>query len=117
MQGNTPIPWEEKIEQAFWRGRDSRRERLNLVKMAKENPDLINASLTNMFFFKHDPEEHGDLVKPISFFDFFKVCCQFVSLLLDMISYYSTYMKTIRYIPNQWERNFWSLLEACDIVT
>ena len=35
-------------------------------------PDIIDAKLTNMFFFKHQ-EDLGEIVKHISFFDFFKV--------------------------------------------
>ena len=39
---------------AFWRGRDSRRERLDLVKMSDKHPDIIDAELTAMFFFKKE---------------------------------------------------------------
>lgn len=73
VQGNTGPNWDEKIELGFWRGRDSRRERLNLVKLGRQNPDLINASLTNFFFFRDEMEDYGPTVKHISFFDFFKV--------------------------------------------
>ncbi len=59
---------------AFWRGRDSREERLQLVEMAKQHPNMINASLTNMFFFPKDEEKYGKIVKPVSFFSFFEVC-------------------------------------------
>ena len=73
VQGSSEPVWEEKKPHAFWRGRDSRIERLQLVKMSMEDPDLIDAKLTNMFFFEHDKAEHGELVKASSFFDFFKV--------------------------------------------
>jgi len=72
VQANTGPKWHNKTDIAFWRGRDSRQERLDLVVMSRQNPDLIDAKMTNMFFFKKDPEKYGDLVKHISFFDFFK---------------------------------------------
>ncbi|PIK61812.1 putative KDEL motif-containing protein 1 isoform X1, partial [Apostichopus japonicus] len=64
--------WEEKTSQGFWRGRDSRRERLELVKLSRRNPELIDAALTNFFFFKQNDELYGPKVKHVSFFDFFK---------------------------------------------
>ncbi|XP_026888565.2 protein O-glucosyltransferase 2 isoform X2 [Electrophorus electricus] len=72
VQGNTGPPWAEKNSTGFWRGRDSRRERLELVKMARANPTLMDAAFTNFFFFKHDESLYGPLVKHVSFFDFFK---------------------------------------------
>jgi len=68
--GKNQVPWEEKIEKLFWRGRDSRRERLKLVELGKKYPDVINASITAYFFFR---EEEARLGKSpyISFFDFF----------------------------------------------
>ncbi|XP_055892569.1 protein O-glucosyltransferase 2-like [Biomphalaria glabrata] len=71
-QANTGPNWANKSNTAFWRGRDSRRERLDLVEMSLKNPDLIDARLTNMFFFPKNPEKFGELVKQVSFFDFFK---------------------------------------------
>jgi hypothetical protein len=45
--------WEEKTEELFWRGRDSRQERLDLVALAARQPNLrINASITAYFFFR-----------------------------------------------------------------
>jgi hypothetical protein len=45
--------WEEKTDQLFWRGRDSRQERLDLVALAARQPHLrINASITAYFFFR-----------------------------------------------------------------
>ena len=41
--------------------------------MSKKQPDIIDAKLTNMFFFRDKEAEVGPLVKHISFFDFFKV--------------------------------------------
>ncbi|XP_070575936.1 protein O-glucosyltransferase 2-like [Ptychodera flava] len=72
VQGNTDVAWENKTDKGFWRGRDSRRERLNLVKLSREHPNLIDAALTNFFFFRDEMEEYGPKVPHISFFDFFK---------------------------------------------
>ncbi|KAG7331574.1 hypothetical protein KOW79_005543 [Hemibagrus wyckioides] len=72
VQANTGPAWTEKNTTAFWRGRDSRRERLELVKLARANPRLLDAAFTNFFFFKHDESLYGPLVKHVSFFDFFK---------------------------------------------
>ncbi|XP_046990753.1 protein O-glucosyltransferase 2-like [Schistocerca americana] len=71
VQGNIDKKWEDKIEKAFWRGRDSRRERLKLIEIARKNPDLFNASLTNFFFFKEEEKEYGPKEKHVSFFKFF----------------------------------------------
>lgn len=65
--------WEDKIEKAFWRGRDSRRERLNLVKLSRQFPELINASLTNFFFFRDEEKYYGPKEDHVSFFSFFNV--------------------------------------------
>ncbi|XP_067001776.2 protein O-glucosyltransferase 2 [Anabrus simplex] len=70
VQGNIGKRWNEKIEKAFWRGRDSRRERLQLVDIAREHPDLFNASLVNFFFFVDAEKTYGK-EKYMSFFKFF----------------------------------------------
>lgn len=72
IMGNSGPSWEEKNRMAFWRGRDSRQERLDLVKLGREHPELINASLTNFFFFRKEEAEYGPKSEYISFFDFFK---------------------------------------------
>ncbi|XP_064640507.1 protein O-glucosyltransferase 2-like isoform X2 [Lineus longissimus] len=72
VQANTGPKWDNKTAQGFFRGRDSRQERLDLVKLSRKHPGILDAKLTNMFFFKHNKEEVGELVKHISFFDFFK---------------------------------------------
>ncbi|PVD20835.1 hypothetical protein C0Q70_18996 [Pomacea canaliculata] len=72
VQANTGPTWENKSNVAFWRGRDSCRERLQLVEMSRKHPDMIDAALTNMFFFPKDENKYGQIVKPVSFFDFFK---------------------------------------------
>ncbi|XP_046385812.1 protein O-glucosyltransferase 2-like [Ischnura elegans] len=71
IQGNVELPWEERIEKGFWRGRDSRMERLNLVAMSRKRPDLLNASLTNFFFFRDQEEVYGPKEPHVSFFKFF----------------------------------------------
>lgn len=71
VQGNIDLPWQEKIPKAFWRGRDSSRERLKLVDIARSHPDLFNVSLTNFFFFRDEEEKYGPKEKHISFFKFF----------------------------------------------
>ncbi|XP_061697057.1 protein O-glucosyltransferase 2-like isoform X2 [Syngnathoides biaculeatus] len=72
VQANTGPPWAKKNATAFWRGRDSRQERLELVKLSRAHPHTIDAAFTNFFFFKHDESLYGPLVKHVSFFDFFK---------------------------------------------
>lgn len=72
VQGNTGPHWNNKSSKAFWRGRDSRQERLDLVMLSRKQPEVIDAAMTHMFFFPKNPEKYGELVKTISFFDFFK---------------------------------------------
>ncbi|XP_045191680.2 protein O-glucosyltransferase 2-like [Mercenaria mercenaria] len=72
VMGKSPTRWENKTEIGFWRGRDSRQERLDLVMMSRKHPDLLDAKMTRMPYFKHDQEKYGDLVNIIPFFDFFK---------------------------------------------
>ena len=71
VQSNNEIPWNKKKNKLFWRGRDSRSERLDLIKIGRENPNLFNVSLTNFFFFKDEEKEYGPKTKHISFFKFF----------------------------------------------
>ncbi len=65
----------EKLSRAFWRGRDSNLARLDLVLMSKQEPSLLDAALTNVFFFQ-EPEQmkkYGPVVNHVNFYDFFKV--------------------------------------------
>ncbi|XP_012782423.2 protein O-glucosyltransferase 3 [Ochotona princeps] len=71
LQGNTGPSWINKTEKAFFRGRDSREERLQLVQLSKENPQLLDAGITGYFFFQEKEKELGK-AKLIGFFDFFK---------------------------------------------
>lgn len=64
--------WDQKIEKGFFRGRDSRRERLDLIDLSKDHPNLLNASITNFFFFNDEEYKYGPKVKHISFMDFFE---------------------------------------------
>lgn len=73
VQGNTGPPWEEKTEQLFWRGRDSRRERLGLIDISRKYPKLFNTSITNFFFFRDQMDKYGPGENNVPFFDFFKV--------------------------------------------
>lgn len=77
VQSNNDVPWEAKRPQGFWRGRDSRQERLDLITLARQHPHLINASLTNFFFFKSEEEKYGPKEKHVSFFKFFDVSGKF----------------------------------------
>lgn len=72
VQGNG-LPWENKTEQLFWRGRDSRRERLDLIDISRKHPKLFNVSITNFFFFRDEMDKYGPAQNHVSFFNFFKV--------------------------------------------
>ncbi|XP_010898198.1 protein O-glucosyltransferase 3 [Esox lucius] len=71
VQGNTGPPWANKTGQAFFRGRDSREERLHLVTLSKKNPELLDAGITGWFFFR-DREKDLGKANLVGFFDFFK---------------------------------------------
>ncbi|XP_075998636.1 protein O-glucosyltransferase 3 [Genypterus blacodes] len=71
VQGHTGPPWANKTEQAFFRGRDSREERLYLVALSKKNPELLDAGITAWFFYR-DQEKHVGKTALVGFFDFFK---------------------------------------------
>jgi len=73
VQGNTGPMWFDKTEQLFWRGRDSRRERLDLIDISKKHPELFNVSITNFFFFRNEIDKYGPVQNHVSFFNFFKV--------------------------------------------
>jgi len=63
----------KKIPKGFFRGRDSSRERLDLVRLSKKHPDLIDANLTRMFFFPDLKSEFEPLSENIpmpKFFDY-----------------------------------------------
>lgn len=64
--------WSEKDEKAFFRGRDSRRERLDLIDISRNYPSLFNSSITNFFFFTDEIAKYGPKVAHIPFPDFFQ---------------------------------------------
>jgi len=71
VQAHEAPLWEDKVPKALFRGRDSRRERLNLCEISQNNSELVDAAITNYFFFRADEKKHGKKVKPISFMKFF----------------------------------------------
>ncbi|XP_017771348.1 PREDICTED: KDEL motif-containing protein 1-like [Nicrophorus vespilloides] len=71
VQGNNDRSWDEKEPVAFWRGRDSNAARLKLIEIAKDNPDMFNASLTNFFFYRDQEAKYGPKSEHISFYKFF----------------------------------------------
>ncbi|XP_018318880.1 KDEL motif-containing protein 1 isoform X2 [Agrilus planipennis] len=71
VQGNVRDKWENRHPKIFWRGRDSSRERLKLIEISRQYPDLFNVSLTNFFFFRNEMEKYGPTSKHVSFYDFF----------------------------------------------
>ncbi|KAF3689203.1 KDEL motif-containing protein 2 Precursor [Channa argus] len=71
VQGNTGPPWANKTERAFFRGRDSREERLQMVSLSKKYPELLDAGITAWFFFR-DREKHVGKAPLVGFFEFFK---------------------------------------------
>lgn len=83
--------WKDKLSKAFWRGRDSRRERLQLMDIARLHPELFNVSMTNFFFFRDEADKYGPKVPHMSFFQFFDVrvnilfFCEYKSLNIQWI--------------------------------
>ena len=71
VQGNAKLPWADRVEKAFFRGRDSHKQRLQLTRMAKRHPELVDAGITNYFFFKDLKEELGSAPYS-SLYNFFK---------------------------------------------
>jgi hypothetical protein len=69
--GKQSVAFEDKMNQLYWRGRDSNRARLDLVLLSKARPELINASLTNFFFFRDEMERFGPIMPYTKFWDFF----------------------------------------------
>ena len=61
-----------KVEKAFFRGRDSRQERLDLVELSQKHSELIDAAITAYFFFKIDETKHGKKAEHVPFTEFFK---------------------------------------------
>ena len=72
VQGNTGPAWKKKLNKAVFRGRDSRRERLDLIVMGRKKPDIYDVALSNFFFFDYDEKKYGPKGS-MSFFNFFNV--------------------------------------------
>ncbi|XP_054157940.1 protein O-glucosyltransferase 2-like [Oppia nitens] len=70
--GKQSVKFDDKKEMLFWRGRDSNENRLKLIRLSKNHTSLINASLTNFFFFRDQMDELGPKSPYVSFFDFFQ---------------------------------------------
>ncbi len=73
-QESQRIPWEEKDPRVFFRGRDSNKVRLELVKEYGKRTDLFDVGIVAWFFFKHEEEVYGPVAQRIGFNEFFKVC-------------------------------------------
>lgn len=67
------IPWAEREPKAFFRGRDSNKARLDLVRLYRNWTDLFDVAITAFFFFKHDEDLYGPKLDRVGFYDFFKV--------------------------------------------
>src|SRR5699024_6046800 len=52
--GRQTRPFGAKENRLFWRGRDSNRARLTLVRQSFDTPALYNVSITNFFFFRDE---------------------------------------------------------------
>lgn len=72
VQSHSGPIWSNKSSKAFWRGRDSRQERLDLVSLSRQHPDKIDAALTNFFFFRDREHVYGPKVPHVSFMYFFQ---------------------------------------------
>lgn len=83
---SSAFPWQVKENQVFWRGRDSRRERLNLIDVGRTEPELFNVSLTNFFFFRDEEVKYGPKSPRISFMEFFRVT-QLILLAIYIINF------------------------------
>lgn len=73
VQGNVEGDWDTRVSKLFWRGRDSNKHRLALIKIARQHPDLFNVSLTNFFFYKNEEDIYGPKTDHVSFYKFFNV--------------------------------------------
>lgn len=65
------LPWHQRKSQGFWRGRDSCHERLRLIEISRQHPELIDAAITHFFFFKDQIDKYGPTKERVSFFQFF----------------------------------------------
>ncbi len=102
VQGKGNRPWHQRTDKAFFRGRDSSRERLKLVEIAKEEAEektavKMDAGITRFFFFK-DREKDLGTTKHVAFFDFFKVMTEDITWLqhdAPDVTQYTVLFKTL----------------------
>ena len=67
------LPWGERDPRVFFRGRDSNKARLELVKRHREDTAMFDVGIVAWFFFKHEEETYGPVANRVGFNDFFKV--------------------------------------------
>lgn len=67
------IPWADKDPRVFFRGRDSNKVRLELVKRHRTNTAMFDVGIVAWFFFEHDEATYGPVAKRVGFNEFFKV--------------------------------------------
>lgn len=91
VQGNVEDVWENRSPKVFWRGRDSNKHRLKLIDIAKQHPDLFNASLTNFFFYRELQDKYGPKSDHISFFKFMDVSIQLSTIFCSVKFVYFQY--------------------------
>ncbi len=67
------IPWSERDPRVYFRGRDSNKARLELVKRHRQDTQLFDVGIVAWFFFKHEEDVYGPVAKRVGFNEFFKV--------------------------------------------
>ena len=67
------IRWADKDPRVFFRGRDSNKARLELVKRHRSNTELFDVGIVAWFFFKHEEDVYGPKANRVGFNEFFKV--------------------------------------------
>ena len=73
VQESRNIPWEERVPKGYFRGRDSNKARLELVKKYWNNTELFDVGLVAYFFHDHDEELYGPKATRVGLPEFFKV--------------------------------------------
>ncbi|CAF1108853.1 unnamed protein product [Adineta ricciae] len=71
MSTTRHLPWSKKISKGFFRGRDSCPERLDLVRLSRKHPDLLDANLTRMFFYRDQISEFEPFAPHVPMPEFF----------------------------------------------
>ena len=73
--------WENRIEKGLFRGRDSNKARLTLAELSQENPDLLDAGMTNYNFREKNETKWGPIANFISLNDMAKYKVPFYKFL------------------------------------